>query len=172
MELSREREQWAQRQEMHQAEAQSLRLQLQRLHEQQDMLAQSAQPPQHKALLDRIYQMEGELELVTQEKFALHERLLQSQAARAALSDQQPAHAGTDAAVLHEQLQRTKDAKSRAEAAHQEARALLTQVLLPPETRKFKTCTLLNCTWFSQAHRDARTAQPFPPKLTLRSRPQ
>ena len=76
--------------------------------------------------------MEGELEVVTQDKFALQHRLLSAEAALAATSAATlPASSsGLNEQALREQLERARDAKMAADDGLVEARALLSQVSL------------------------------------------
>ena len=76
--------------------------------------------------------MEGELEVVTQDKFALQHRLLSAEAALAATSAATlPASSsGLNEQALREQLERARDAKMAADDGLLEARALLSQVSL------------------------------------------
>ena len=85
-------------------------------------------------LLQRIRQVEAELEVVTQDKFALHDRLLSAEAALAAASaTTHPASSsGLNEQALREQLERARDAKMAADHALVQARTLLSQVSLSP----------------------------------------
>ena len=169
MELAREREQWHERQEMHRAEAEALRQQLQRLQGDQEALIQqlhpaagdeararggfehatgsslhagsnggdgaygkeenfiSPPPITHPELLDRIRQLEGQLEATTHEKFALHDQLLSSQASLAAMQSSASQPPPDLLSAGNEQLQRAREAKMAADHANQEARALMSQ---------------------------------------------
>lgn len=157
MELAREREQWHQRQEIHRAEAQALRHQLHRLHENQDMLSNPLYPQasansatidavpwvhdaaleqgnmtqhdmtQHHLpveaaqLLQRMRQVEEELEAVTHDKFELQERLLSSQAELASLTASDAAGMPDQPGAQHavrDQLMRARQAKIAADQAH------------------------------------------------------
>ena len=136
MELAREREQWQERQHMHDDEAASLRAQLHRLHhlyQQADPAAHSTDPPlapqQHPAGASNataIFEVEAELEATTREKFALQEQLLSAQAALDAACEEtkrlklELEGAGGDGAML-EQLQRAREAKISAEVGNREA---------------------------------------------------
>ena len=139
MELAREREQWQERQHMHDDEAASLRAQLHRLHhlyQQADPAAHSTGPPlapqQHPAgasnatATSNIFEVEAELEATTREKFALQEQLLSAQAALDAACEEtkrlklELEGAGGDGAML-EQLQRAREAKISAEVGNREA---------------------------------------------------